>query len=170
MDYTATEIIRNLPHPVPCDIAFKLFSAVGSYGIVWFVVLAVLVIYERRHKNHIFIPLIVSILLTTVAVNGMLKPFFGRLRPLAEHPPVLGYPTSFSFPSYHSAVGFAGAYILSVFHNKLKLLYFFIAFLTAFSRVYLGYHFLSDVIAGCLVGIAISYITCKIICGLEKLP
>lgn len=61
----------------------------------------------------------------------------------------------YSFPSGHTTTAFATFFTLSVLTDKpaLKLLFFIIAVLTSFSRVYLSQHFYEDVIAGSVCGI-----------------
>jgi len=60
-----------------------------------------------------------------------------------------------SFPSGHTTSVFALACLLTLHtHNrKTGLLYFALAALTGYSRIYLGHHFLQDVIAGALLGV-----------------
>ncbi len=60
--------------------------------------------------------------------------------------------TANSFPSGHAATVFAAAVILNCFYGQ-KLLYLYpVALLVAFSRIYTGVHFVSDVLAGILLG------------------
>lgn len=63
-----------------------------------------------------------------------------------------------SFPSGHATQAFA-IFMCLIFISKnprLKLLYFVVACLTAFSRVYLSQHWLADITAGSLIGTAFS--------------
>ena len=63
-----------------------------------------------------------------------------------------------SFPSGHAASAFALFFCLASFSNRklLKFLLFIVASLTAFSRVYLSQHFLSDALAGSFIGVFIA--------------
>ena len=65
-----------------------------------------------------------------------------------------------SFPSGHTATAFGTALLLSVFtkNKKYSLLYLFAALLVAYSRIYLGQHFLQDVLAGALIGVPVALI------------
>jgi membrane-associated phospholipid phosphatase len=60
-----------------------------------------------------------------------------------------------SFPSGHTATAFGTAALLSIFTKKKKYSYLFLvaALLVAYSRIYLGQHFLQDVFAGALIGV-----------------
>ena len=68
---------------------------------------------------------------------------------------------NYSFPSFHAMLAFCAIPFLSKEFPKFK--YFWIAFasLIAFSRVYFGVHFLSDVIAGGLIGYLIGWFVLK---------
>ena len=62
-----------------------------------------------------------------------------------------------SFPSGHTATAF-NVFIMLAFivkNNTLKLLFFVMATLVAYSRVYLSQHFLMDITVGSLIGITI---------------
>jgi undecaprenyl-diphosphatase len=71
---------------------------------------------------------------------------------------------NFSFPSFHVMLVFCSIPILSKEFPKLKYLWIVFAGLIAFSRIYFGLHFLSDVIAGGLIG----YLIGAIIVNIEK--
>jgi undecaprenyl-diphosphatase len=60
--------------------------------------------------------------------------------------------TDFSFPSGHAMLAFCAIPILNREFPKLKYAWIVFACLVAFSRVYFGVHFMSDVIAGALIG------------------
>jgi undecaprenyl-diphosphatase len=122
-----------------------------------------LFLYKRNWKE------ILSIILATALVivlcdqitSGFCKPFFHRFRP-THHPDfqeqvktVLGYRGGlYGFISGHAANSFGFAvFAARLFKNKLftcTILLF--AFINAYSRIYLGVHFISDVVTGALVG------------------
>ena len=89
-----------------------------------------------------------------------LKRTIGRKRPcaIAEHCWArLLPPDQFSFPSGHSITAFAVALPLSLFYPSLMPGVMFCALSVAVSRILLGMHFLSDVIAGCGLGLLLGY-------------
>lgn len=95
-----------------------------------------------------------------VAVFLLLKRVTGRKRPCHYEPHCwarLLPPDQFSFPSGHSITAFAVAVPLSLSYPVLGPLLLFCATSIAVSRILLGLHFLSDVIAGSLVGSALGY-------------
>jgi len=66
-------------------------------------------------------------------------------------------PDQFSFPSGHTITAFSVAVSLATFYPVLLLGLLFCAFSVALSRILLGMHFLSDVLAGAAIGSALGY-------------
>jgi undecaprenyl-diphosphatase len=64
-------------------------------------------------------------------------------------------PDKFSFPSGHTMTAFSIALVVSYFYPSLEGTLFFVAFSIAVSRIVLGMHFLSDVLAGIVLGVAL---------------
>jgi len=69
---------------------------------------------------------------------------------------------NFSFPSFQTMLAFCAIPILSKEFPKFKYIWVIFAGLIAFSRVYFGLHFLSDVIVGGLIGYLLGIIVIKI--------
>ena len=104
--------------------------------------------------------LIMSVGLTDFVSYRVIKSTADRARPeLAGVPVVLRttHHSGSSFPSNHAANAFAAATILSAAIPGSGLLVYFIAFLVAYSRVYVGVHFPLDVFAGALLGLVIAF-------------
>ncbi|MDD5177876.1 MAG: phosphatase PAP2 family protein [Candidatus Nanoarchaeia archaeon] len=58
-----------------------------------------------------------------------------------------------AFPSWHTAAMFFVVPFTFKLKSKLKYVWIFLALLMSFSRMYFGFHYLSDVLAGILVGL-----------------
>ena len=97
---------------------------------------------ENRETGRLMTSTFIS---TGVIVWGM-KEIIGRKRPLDE---VVGNP---AFPSGHTAYAFAGATLLAARYPKLRIPLYIGAGLVGVTRIYLGRHYASDVIAGAAVG------------------
>ncbi len=86
----------------------------------------------------------------TNLVVELLKRAVGRQRPDGEQKR-----SNSSFPSSHAANAFALAWVLGARWRRGIPLFVALALLVAFSRMYLNRHFLSDVVVGALIGMAI---------------
>src|SRR5499425_1711936 len=64
-------------------------------------------------------------------------------------------PDRFSFPSGHTMTAFSIALVLSYFYRGVEFPLYFMAISIAVSRVVLGMHFLSDVLAGAILGVGL---------------
>lgn len=101
----------------------------------------------------------VSYAVATVLAN-ILKPAFDRPRPPAGHSeihPLVALSGSASMPSGHAAGAFAAAVAVGLVHPRLRWPLLLLAALIALSRVWLGVHYLTDVIAGAALGCVVAY-------------
>ncbi len=99
-------------------------------------------------------------ILSIVLFNG-LKRVAGRKRPCDVAPhcwATLLPPDQFSFPSGHTMTAFAVTVALTEFYPSLVSGLMFCAVSIAISRILLGMHYLSDVIAGAIVGAGLGYL------------
>ena len=95
-----------------------------------------------------------------IVIFRRLKQAVGRRRPCVVEPHCwaeLLPPDQFSFPSGHSITAFAVAVSLGGFYPALEPGLLFCAASIALSRILLGMHFLSDVLAGSAVGALLGY-------------
>ena len=101
----------------------------------------------------------VSYGVATVLAN-VLKGVFDRPRPPVDHPeihPLVAVPHSASMPSGHAAGAFAAAVAVGLVHPRLRWPLLALAALVGLSRVWLGVHYLTDVVAGAALGAAVAY-------------
>jgi len=101
-----------------------------------------------------------------IAIFLRLKKATGRRRPSAFEPHCwakLLPPDQFSFPSGHTITAFAVALSFSYFSPGLELGLLFCAISVAASRILLGMHFLSDVLAGAAIGALLAYGSTRLI-------
>lgn len=150
------DAVRN---PV-LDPVMKVITSLGNAGILWIILTILLLIPEKTRKVGM---MSACALLASLLVNNILvKNLAARARPynaIEGLIPIVTKPSEFSFPSGHAASSLASA---SVFYRKLPKKYgimaVVIAVLISLSRLYVGVHYPTDVIAGIISGIGCSYL------------
>lgn len=156
-----------------CSFMTSFFKIISYLACVSFLTIITLVITIYNFKKNKDLTLLFNLLGIAVMIIG-LKALFSRPRPLDI---MLIDETGYSFPSGHSmgSLGFYGYFIYLVYKSKLtkdkkEVLISFLSLLIlliGFSRIYLGVHFASDVLAGytlsiCYLIIFITFIKPKI--------
>ena len=134
--------------------ALMLAATFFGNPVFWVGIAAAL--YWRGQENKGFF--LMNLVLFTAAVVGVIKHVVARPRPSQEEFTILGSDTYVepSFPSGHSAlVAAAFSYTYRMVSRQKKALFAAVVVLVAFSRLYLGMHYPSDVIAGLAVGLVI---------------
>ena len=100
-----------------------------------------------------------------VCCNLVLKPLVARVRPCDINTAVqllIARPDDFSFPSGHTGASFAAVSALCASGNRLWIPSLILAVLIAFSRLYLYVHYLTDILAGAVIGIMAGWIGTKL--------
>ncbi|MGO5053099.1 phosphatase PAP2 family protein [Lachnospiraceae bacterium LCP25S3_G4] len=131
----------------------------GDKGWFWIAISMVLLLCKKTRKVGFIAS--VSLLLGFLLTNVWLKNFIERPRPFIQIDsliPLISAPKDFSFPSGHTCSSFA---VASVFYRmlprKVGICAIFLAILVGFSRLYLGVHYPTDVLAGAIVGVLSGY-------------
>lgn len=128
-----------------------VFSIITNFGVAAAVMLAIpltmLFRKNRRAANFLFLAFISSIILAFIIKLVVL-----RQRPMEAFTYPFTNIINYSFPSMHSMAAFATLPFLMKYLPKQKIFWAAFAFLVAFSRIYLGFHFLSDVVFGAFAG------------------
>ncbi|HEY5744328.1 MAG TPA: phosphatase PAP2 family protein [Terrimicrobiaceae bacterium] len=151
--------INHLPHPKWFDGLIARFSWIMTGGHAWILVVLADALGDRHRAVKTARAVLPALYLATYTVEIPIKRYFRRRRPFISivRAIVVGRkPGSHSFPSGHSAAAFAGATLLQAHYPRGRRLFFAIALLVAFSRVYLGAHYPGDVLSGSLAGSALA--------------
>ena len=146
-----------------------LTRVAGSYGQLWLIVAALLLIFKKTRKAG------VSVLIAYLAVfligQLALKNLFSRPRPCQIDEAfalLVARPSSSSFPSTHSAWAFGTATAIFMQHRKMGVAAYVVAALIGFSRLYMFLHFPTDVLFGMVLGIALGVLAHRITMVLWK--
>ncbi len=173
VDVVWTEYVYNY---FDTRLATEFFDLVTDYTIGSYfgllVVLMGLLYYMRKIELGVYGVFCVLILL----VSSFLKHLVLRLRPFEVIEGIQNLTTNsvmdqYSFPSSHSAFAFFIAFYLSEVigvSGKYKWMLYGLAALVALSRVYLGVHYLSDVVVGSFVGLLAGFVAYKIVLNIKK--
>lgn len=123
---------------------------------VFFFIMTSLFLWEEKKRDYI-VPLWLSFI-TTLVVTTVLKLLFMRDRPFyTEIVPLMDI-ISYSFPSGHVAICFSALPVLDREFPKIKWFWIIFALAVAFARLYFGLHYLSDIIAGMILGYGIGFL------------
>jgi membrane-associated phospholipid phosphatase len=148
-------LARTWGHTPAAERKVARFSLLGEHAGAWLVLGAAESLLSGGERRVRWARA-TGVVAGTYAANTALKLSVRRVRPqLPGLPPLTSTPTRFSFPSAHSSTSFAAALAYSRAGLPATPLYA-LAVGMALSRLYLGVHYPSDVLAGALLGLAIA--------------
>ena len=136
------------------DKVMPFVTSLGNLGLLW-IILAILMIRKVDYRR-VGIIVLVTLVFTTIMGEGIVKHIVKRKRPFIgkENKELLiKEPSSFSFPSGHTASSFAVAVVFLKSNSSISTFIVLIALAIAFSRLYLKVHYPSDVIGGIILGL-----------------
>lgn len=138
-----------------CGFLTNILQCVTQLGSTTFVVVFSSIFYYYFPEQG---KVLVLNLVASQALIHLLKRVINRPRPyvsigwvIAIHPPKCTY----SLPSGHSSSALTMALVLSSFFPEIMPLLMFGAFLVGLSRIYMGCHYPSDVLAGFMIALSV---------------
>jgi membrane-associated phospholipid phosphatase len=157
----ATFLYLNPYHGTTLDAFFINFTYLGDGLFSVAVIIILLVLRRWSQALQVLIAFLGSALLAQLLKNifSMPRPreFFGQgqYSYFIDGVTRLGFS---SFPSGHTTSVFALATMLALFekNKKWNILYLCVALGVGYSRIYLGQHFLGDVLVGSLIGVLLA--------------
>lgn len=143
---------------------FKFITSTGDKGLIWILLALILLIPKKTRKVGIMclVALVGSLLINNVIIKNLVQ----RTRPYEVVDGLkclIGIQKDFSFPSGHTGSSFAAAVVMyKELPKKFGIPAVIYAGLIAFSRLYVGVHYPSDVlfaiITGCFIALGSIYI------------
>lgn len=161
LDRNVSLFVHGLANPL-LDLMMKIFSFVGSFPTQACVAVGVLTWCWVRKDRAAFVALL-AVVAVDESLNRILKNIFDRPRPtMFEEIATLH---SYSFPSGHAMAAVANYGMMAIVVGRLvpaikDWVYggaVILALLIGFSRIYLGVHWVTDVLAGYAAGAAILF-------------
>ena len=150
------------------DPIFVAITVVGYAGLVWIVLAALLARWQRLALWKLVGLTAITVWSADLIALGI-KLGVGRPRPfetIAGPEPLIGATVGASMPSGHAATSVAGAVILTLLVRRAIPLLFLLATAIAFSRLYVGVHYLGDVLAGAALGTGVAFC----VYGVSRIP
>jgi membrane-associated phospholipid phosphatase len=150
LDERLLRIARTRGHTPRAERVVARFSRLGEHGGVWLAIGAVGAVLdeERRAEWGRAAATVAGVFVVNTAIKLVVR----RRRPqLPRLPALTGTPTTLSFPSAHASTSFAGAHLYTQLGLPAGPLYA-LATALSLSRLYLGVHYPSDVLAGAALG------------------
>jgi membrane-associated phospholipid phosphatase len=151
-DERLLRVARTFAHTPEAERAVGRFSRLGEHAGVWLAIGAAGQAFDGRRRGSW--RRATATVVGMYALNTAIKLVVRRPRPsLPGLPALTSTPSRLSFPSAHASTSFAGALLYSRLGLPAAPLYT-LALGLSLSRLYLGVHYPSDVLAGALLGTA----------------
>ena len=162
------EILLQIQQHLRTDMLtpfMKIVTFLGNGGWFWILCAVVLLAVPKTRKTGY--AAVLSLIFGVIVTNLLLKNIVARPRPFAEIEaliPLIAKPTDFSFPSGHTTASFAVALVmLRMLPKKFGIPAVVLAALVAFSRLYLGVHYPTDVLTGFVIALVGSMLSVWIV-------
>lgn len=144
----------------------EFFIVLTHAGMVIWPVLGIVLLITKRHRKE-GIGMLLAIGIGVIITNVILKNAAARPRPytlLNDLTPLISAPRDYSFPSGHTCMSVAAAgTLVGLSDRKWAIAGCTLAALIAFSRMYVGVHYPTDILGGAVIGALSAWIAVHII-------
>lgn len=158
---------------------FKLLTLGGEMAAIFFIGAFIMLFFKKTRKTAIVA--LIGLVFVAGLNHFVLKPIFNRARPfnnalfdagnvdaifLRNYIDAFGaegalnkflVPDSLSFMSGHTLSAFIFGTTVAIYHKKWAIPALILSVLMSYSRIYFGFHYPTDVIAGLITGVATSF-------------
>ena len=167
LDYIVLNNISRLHRP-SLNLVMKTASRSANVGIIWWLItLPFLIRPEWRATGFNFV---VALAFAHVMGEGLIKHVVKRIRPchsLDDDEQIINRPRFYSFPSGHTPASFAMVGVAILRCRPITFVpMILLAGLISFSRIYLRVHYLTDVIAGVILGTTCGMLSVLFFCAI----
>ena len=142
----------------------------GDKGLFW-IALTLLFLCFRKTRR-VGVTSMISMVIGLIVVNIMLKNWVARVRPyelIEELELIIEKQHDFSFPSGHATNALACAWVMfRLLDKKASVPALILALLICFTRLHVGVHYPTDVLAGIVVGILAAELAIVIVRALAR--
>ena len=167
-------ILLWIQETVRCGLltpAVRFYTKLGDVGLLW-IALSVLLLCFRKTRRAGVLSLL-AMLVGMLCTNVVLKHLVGRTRPwidVAGLIPLVNEPDPNSFPSGHTCAAFAAGltWARTLPKTWMRVTALVLAVCMGLSRLYVGVHYPTDVLAGAVVGAVCAWAAWEVGVGISR--
>ncbi|MGE6343555.1 undecaprenyl-diphosphatase [Bacillus mycoides] len=160
LDYNGFRYINeHVKENIYIDYLMIFFAEYAQY---MFILLFMILWLNKKYKNRACVIQAIIACCFAFVLNRIIGLFFYRERPFVSHLNInqlVEHTANASFPSDHATSAFAIAITVFLYKKRLGKAFLLLAFLIAFSRVWVGVHYPLDVLMGAVLGLVWAFIT-----------
>ena len=157
-------------HMAWLDPVISFYTKLGDAGLLWIALSLAMLFHKPTRKAGALA--LGAMILGLIVTNLTIKPLISRPRPWLDWPivPLVTEKDPNSFPSGHTCAAFAAAmvWVRTLPQKRDRVIAAVMAVLMGLSRLYVGVHYPSDVLAGAVIGALCAWVIWKVYQSVEE--